>query len=76
MKTKINLFSPAAIRPIDFDFNSNKGRLVKMNTTEGISFGVLVSFEDNMITLKSPSKSKIPAIAQFDYSEIQTIILN
>ncbi|MDD3489202.1 MAG: hypothetical protein PHR62_04875 [Paludibacter sp.] len=76
MKTKINLFSTATIRPIDFDFNSNKGRFVKMNTTEGICFGVLVSFEDNMITLKSPSKSKIPAIAQFDYSEIQTIILN
>lgn len=76
MKAKRNITSPVTIKPLDFDFNSNRGRFVKMNTTEGIRFGVLVSFEDNMITLKSPSKSRIPAIAQFDYSEIQAIILN
>jgi len=76
MKTKRHLPDPVKIKPIDFDFNLNKGRFVKMNTIEGIRFGILVSFEDNMITLKSLTKSRIPAIAQFDYSEIKTIIVN
>ncbi|MEA4937210.1 hypothetical protein SDC9_107792 [bioreactor metagenome] len=76
MKTKRNPINPVTINPLDFDFNLHKGRFVKMNTVNGIQYGTLMSFIDNMITLKSLSKNRIPAISQFDYSEVQTIILN
>lgn len=76
MKTRRNLSNPVTINPIDFDFNLHKGQQIKMITKDGIQFGTLTSFSDNMITLQSFSKSRIPAISQFDYSEVQTIILN
>lgn len=68
--------NPRTLTPVDFEFDKSKGKFITVKTIDSIQSGTLVEFIDNMLTLQSSSKNGLPVIYQFDYSEIQTIILN
>lgn len=69
---------PAQVRqinPIDFEFDTNKGKSITVKTENETIKGSLLGIYDNMIILKSLSKKNFPVLSHIDYSEIKSIIL-
>jgi len=63
------------IDPVDFEFDTNKGKSIGVKTENETIQGSLLGIFDNMIILKSLSKRNFPVLSHIDYSEIKSIIL-